>query len=604
MEREVGNVKVRVVDYIADKINELGVRDVFTLTGGGAMFLNDCVAKHPNLRAICNHHEQACAMGAVGYAKYTNGFGVSMVTTGCGSTNAITGLLEAWQDNVKCLFFSGQVNKSQTTYGSKLPLRQLGVQEANIVDVVAPLCKYSVMITDAEDIRYEIEKAIHLCQTGRPGPVWIDIPLDIQGAYVDIDKLRGYSETSGIKTDVTPDEVSQVVEMFNQARRPVLLVGNGVRLSGATKELKEFVEKYNIPTVATFLGVDLLESDNPLMIGRVGIKGNRAANFAMQNADLLITVGTRLGVPVTGYNYQTFAREAKIVVVDIEKEEHLKDTIKIDKLIAADAKEFFTSTVLEKRSSRQWAMICLDWKRKWRVCNSEWNQNKDGIDLYYFTDKLSRANKKDSVVVSDAGSAYYVPSQFLDIKDEQRYVTSGAQADMGFTIPAAIGVSVAKNNGEVIGITGDGSFQTNIQELQTIKHYNLPVKLFVWNNHGYLSIRTTQRKFFDGRFIGVDGDSGVSLPNIEKITDAYGLKYFKIETVEELEDGIQKVLNHDGPVICEVMCQKWQEVVPTLISTKTKDGRIVSRPFEDMYPLLTREEFYDNMIIDPINYEE
>ena len=597
-------MKTRVVDYIADKIVELGVRDVFTLTGGGAMFLNDCVAKHPQLEAICNHHEQACAMGAVGYAKYTNGFGVSMVTTGCGSTNAITGLLEAWQDNVKCLFFSGQVNKSQTTHGSNLPLRQLGVQEANIVDVVAPLCKYSVMITDADDIRYEIEKAIHLCQSGRPGPVWIDIPMDIQGAYVNIDELKGYEEVLDIKTDVTADEISEINLMFNQAKRPVLLVGNGVRLSGATKELKQFVEKYNIPTVATFLGVDLLESDNPLMIGRVGIKGNRAANFAMQNADLLITVGTRLGVPVTGYNYETFAREAKMVVVDIEKEEHLKDTIKIDKLIAADAKKFFTSTVLDKQASRQWAMICLDWKNKWRVCNPEWNQDKDGIDLYYFTDKLSKANKKDSVVVSDAGSAYYVPSQFLDIKDQQRYVTSGAQADMGFTIPAAIGVSVAKRKGEVIGITGDGSFQTNIQELQTIKHYQLPIKIFVWNNHGYLSIRTTQNKFFKGRFIGVDQDSGVSLPDIQKITEAYGLKYFKIENTTELESGIGQVLDYDGPVVCEVMCQKWQEVVPTLISTKTKDGRIVSRPFEDMYPLLTRDEFYDNMIIDPIKYEE
>jgi acetolactate synthase-1/2/3 large subunit len=597
-------MKTRVVDYIADKIVELGVKDVFTLTGGGAMFLNDCVAKHPDLEAICNHHEQACAMGAVGYAKYTNGFGVTMVTTGCGSTNAITGLLEAWQDNVKCLFFSGQVNKSQTTHGSHLPLRQLGVQEANIVDVVAPLCKYSVMITDPNTIKYEVEKAIHIASSGRPGPVWIDIPMDIQGSFVDLEELDGFNEESWVKTLVTPEESSEISAMFDAAKRPVLLVGNGVRLASATSELKKFIEKYNIPTVTTFLGVDLLESDHPLMIGRVGIKGNRAANFTIQNSDLLITVGTRLGVPVTGYNYETFAREAKIVVVDIEREEHLKDTIKIDKLIGADAKDFFNTIVFNKRSSDDWAQTCLKWKNSWRVCNSEWDQNKDGIDLYYFTDKLSKANKEDSVVISDAGSAYYVPSQFLDIKDKQRYVTSGAQADMGFTIPAAIGVSVAKGRKEVIGITGDGSFQTNIQELQTIRHYDLPVKLFVWNNHGYLSIRTTQNKFFKGRFIGVDKDSGVSLPDIQKITEAYGLKYFKIETVEELESGINDVLQWEGPVVCEVMCQKWQEVVPTLISTKTKDGRIVSRPFEDMYPLLTREEFYDNMIIDPIKYEE
>ena len=597
-------MKTRVVDYIAQKLVDLNVKDVFTLTGGGAMFLNDCVAKHPELRAICNHHEQASAMGAVGYAKYTNGYGVAMVTTGCGSTNAITGLLEAWQDNVKCLFFSGQVNKSQTTHGSDLPLRQLGVQEANIVDVVKPLCKYAVMITDPEMVRYEVEKAIQISKTGRPGPVWIDIPLDVQGAFIDVDKCKGYDKESWVKAYVTGQEISDLSDLFQHAKRPVLLIGNGVRLSGATRELKMFVEDYNIPTVATFLGVDLLDSDHPLMIGRVGIKGNRAANFALQNSDLLITVGTRLGVPVTGYNYETFAREAKIVVVDIEREEHLKDTIKIDKLIGADAKDFFTSTLFNKRASDIWASTCLEWKNKWRICNPDWDKDKDGIDLYYFTDKLSKLNKDDAVVVSDAGSAYYVPSQFLDIKKQQRYVTSGAQADMGFTIPAAIGVSAARGDQEVIGITGDGSFQTNIQELQTIKHYNLPIKLFVWNNHGYLSIRTTQRKFFDGRFIGVDGDSGVSLPDIEKISEAYGLKYIKINNTNELEDGIQKVLEHDGPVICEVMCQKWQEVIPTLISTKTKDGRIVSRPFEDMYPLLTRDEFYDNMIIDPINYEE
>jgi len=597
--------KVRVVDYIADKIAEIGVKDIFTLTGGGAMFLNDCVAKHPDLRAICNHHEQACAMGAVGYAKYTNGYGVAVVTTGCGSTNAITGLLEAWQDNVSCIFLSGQVNKSQTTYGLNIAVRQLGVQEANIVDVVRPISKYATMIIEPNRVPFEMEKAIHLAKQGRPGPVWLDIPLDVQGAYIDPDECLSYEATDHwVKKDITKDETETLSEMFEKSKRPVLLIGNGIRLADATEELKTFVKKHNVPTVATFLGVDLLESDNPLMIGRVGIKGNRAANFALQNSDLLITVGTRLGVPVTGYNYETFAREAKIVVVDIDPEEHRKKTIKIDKFIQADAKEFFNTVEFTNPSSKSWSDTCLEWKQKWRICNLEWDQNKEGIDLYYFTDKLSKANKDDSVIVSDAGSAYYVPAQFLDIKGKQRHITSGAQADMGFTIPAAIGVSVAKDFGEVVGITGDGSFQTNIQELQTIKHYNLPIKLFVWNNHGYLSIRTTQKKFFDGRFTGVDKDSGVSLPDIKKITEAYGLKYTKIETVEELEGGIQEVLDYDGPIICEVMCQKWQEVVPTLISTKTKDGRIVSRPFEDMYPLLTREEFYDNMIIDPINYEE
>jgi len=597
--------QVRVADYIVDRISQLGVKDIFTLTGGGAMFLNDAVGKHPNIRAVFNHHEQACAMAAVGYAKYNNDFAVVMPTTGCGCTNTITGLLEAWQDNVKCLFISGQVNKSQTTYNCDLPLRQIGVQEANVIEMVKSITKYSVMINDPEQIAYHLDKAIYLAESGRPGPVWLDIPLDVQGAYIDPLEVRRFEpeEENTFKETPLKEEYEILEDYFNEAKRPVLLVGNGVRMASAINELKHFVEKFNIPTVTTFLGIDLLPSHHPLNIGRIGIKGNRAANFAVQNSDLLLTVGTRLGVPVVGYKYELFAREAKIVVVDIDPEEHKKDTIKIDYFINADAKLFLEGCNFEKQFDQTWANTCLGWKNKWRICQPDWEEDREGINLYYFTDKLSKNNKRDSVVVSDAGSSYYVTSQFLDISHEQRHITSGAQADMGFTIPAAIGVSVAKNNGDVIGITGDGSFQTNIQELQTIVQYQLPIKLFVWNNHGYLSIRTTQKKFFKNDFVGVDNESGISFPNTEKIANAYGIKYFNIKKSKDIDKILKEVIDYSGPVICEVMCQKWQEIVPTLVSTKTKDGRVVSRPFEDMYPILSREEFYENMIVKPIEYD-
>ena len=591
------NKKIRVVDYIAERISQLGVEHVFTLTGGGAMFLNDCVAKHEKLRAVCNHHEQSSAMAAVAYAKYTNNFAVVMPTTGCGSTNCITGLLDAWQDNVPCIFISGQVNKSQTCYNSTAQLRQFGVQEANIIEIVKSITKYSVMINDPEEIGYHLDKAIYYASSGRKGPVWLDVPLDVQGAYIEPGKLKRFKEEEAKKINCNLDKFE---EMLKGCRRPVVLAGNGVRLANASKELLGFVEKYNIPVVTTFLGVDLLPSEHRLNIGRVGIKGNRAANFTMQNSDLLLSIGTRLSVPATGYRYEYFAREAKVVVVDIDPEEHKKDTVKIDLFLHSDAKDFVTKMQFDYRSDDLWASTCLGWKEKWPVFLPEHEDDCDGISLYYFMKKLSESLESDSVVVSDAGSAYYVPSQVLQIKEQQRHITSGAQAEMGFTIPACIGVAFAMKTPKVVGITGDGSFQTNIQELQTIIQYGLPIKLFIWNNGGYLSIRTTQKKYFEGRFIGTDKNDGVSFPDTKKIAEAYGIKYFSLSNNEELNTNLHKIINYGGPIICEVMCKKWDQIIPTLSAKKTDEGKMISKPLEDMFPFLTREEFYDNMIINPL----
>tara|TARA_R100001460_G_scaffold100463_2_gene144101 strand:- start:8262 stop:10076 length:1815 start_codon:yes stop_codon:yes gene_type:complete len=600
----VNDSKIRVADYIANKIHEMGVNHIFTITGGGAMFLNDAILRNPNIEAICGHHEQASAMSAVGYSKYSGKLGVVMPTTGCGATNTITGLLDAWQDNVPMLFVSGQINSHQTMSNYDLPLRQIGVQEADIVEIVKSITKYAVLVDDPKQIRYHMERAIHEAFSGRPGPVWLDIPLDIQSTLIDPESLVGYHHTASDAFDEIwwswpkPD-LEEVSEYFRCAQRPVILAGNGVRLSGASEEFKQFVEKYNIPVVNTYLAADLLPTDHPLNIGRVGIKGNRAANFALQNSDLVLTIGTRLGIPVTGYIYENFAREAKLVVVDIDDKEHQKNTIKIDKFIHSDAKKFLQRFEASKCPDN-WSKQCLGWKTNWPVFSEEHLNDSDGISFYGFMKVLSECTRDDDVVVSDAGSAYYVSSQAVHIEKNQRYITSGAQADMGFTLPASIGVSVAKDSGDVIGIVGDGSFQTNIQELQTMVHNKLPVKMFVWNNNGYLSIRTTQRKFFDDGFIGTDVDSGVSFPDLEKVSDAYGIKYIRSSDINKLKDDINESLSHNGPVICEVICKEWDEVLPTISSKKLPNGKMFSKPLEDMYPFLSREEFLNNMIVTPV----
>lgn len=595
---------MRVADYIADFVYRLGVRDIFTLTGGGSMFLVDGVAKHPGLLAVCNHHEQACAMAAVAYGKTSGNFGVALSTTGCGSTNTITGLLDAWQDNVKCLFLSGQVKRKETIRLSRMPLRQFGVQEVDIIPVVQSLTKYAVTIDEPHDIAYHLEKAVHLAAEGRPGPVWLDVPMDVQGAEIDEKNLRHFSEEKSFRKVapvLSPDDVAQLKAIFEKSERPIVIAGNGIRLSGAVDQFKTFIQQNEIPFVTSFLGIDLMPSDHPLNIGRIGIKGTRAGNFAVQNADLVLALGTRLCVPMTGFEYEHFAREAKIVVVDIDANEHKKNTVAIDLLIEADVKNFLTGFDHHHRGRESaWADKCRHWKNKWPVCLETYSDDAAGINMYYFIDKLSANLKADAVVVSDAGSSYYVTSQALQLRSGQRYITSGAQADMGFSIPAAIGASVAKGYGEVVAITGDGSFQLNIQELQTIAHNKLPVKIFVWNNNGYLSIRATQEKFFEKRFLGTDKKCGVSFPNLMKIAEAYGIDYCSVCKAKELEMIIAKVLDATSPVICEVFCPANQEVIPTVSSMKREDGTMVSKPLEDMYPFLDRKEFESEMIVRPL----
>ena len=569
------------------------------------MFLNDAVAAHPQMKAVCNHHEQACAMAAVGYAKLRNGYASAIVTTGCGATNAITGLLDAWQDNVPCVFVSGQVKRKETCYNATVPLRQFGVQEANIVAVVKSLTKYAVMINDPQEILFELEKAAFLAKAGRPGPIWIDVPLDVQGAMVDPAVLRHFTPDaeSAIKPSPSPAEIAELQNKLALAKRPVIIAGNGIRLGGAVEFFLKFVEESKIPVAVSYLGADLLPSDHPQYVGRLGIKGDRAGNFAIQNSDLVISIGCHLSVALTGFEYELFAREAKLVVIDIDPDEHRKNTVKIEQFIHSDVIEFFVKFASPKslESWSSWGEMCRKWRVQWPVCLPSYAEEKEGINKYLFVEKLKNHLKADSVVVSDAGSSYYVTSQALKIREQQRYVTSGAQADMGFTLPAAIGVSVAKGGSEVVGITGDGSLQMNIQELQTLVHHQLPVKLVVWNNNGYLSIRTTQRKFFSGRELGTDAQSGLSLPDTEKIAAAYGIAFLRVSESRLLDAALDKMMSIQGPVILEVMCPENQEIIPTASSKKLPDGRMVSKPLEDMYPFLDREEFLANMIVKPLD---
>jgi acetolactate synthase-1/2/3 large subunit len=594
---------IRVADYIADFIFKQGVRDIFLVSGGGIMFLTDGLAKNKGLKFICNHHEQASAMAAVAYAKYTNNLGVAYITTGCGGTNAMTGLLNGWQDSIPCLFISGQVKRANTTRNSGLKLRQFGVQEADIIQLVEPLTKYAVMVNEPEKIAYHLEKAVYLAKSGRPGPVWLDIPLDVQGAMVDESKLTRFNPTDemmDIKKSLTNEELSELQALLDKSERPIIVAGQGIRLSETINTFRDFVKSHNIPVVSSYLGVGVLPTNDDHYIGCIGAKGTRAGNFAIQNSDLVLVLGSHLSVSSIGYEAKKFARDAKVIVVDIDSVEHRKDLVRIDFFINIELKEFFNHAVkLKIANDKNWLDKCRRWKLMWPVCLPEYAL-EDKVNLYYFVDRLSKKMPADAVVISDAGSAFYATTQAINLKSGQRYITSGGQAEMGYTTPACIGVSVARKGREVLGITGDGSFQMNIQEMQTIIYNKLPIKLFVWNNNGYLSIRATQSKFFEQRLVGTDSSSGVSFPNLKKVADCYGLKYFIINNSSEVDSVIDQILAYDGPVLCEVMCNSAQEIKPTISSVRKEDGSMVSRPMEDMYPFLPREEFLDEMIIEPL----
>ncbi len=593
---------MRVCDFIANTVYDLGVKEVFLVTGGGSMFLTDGIASHPFLKGIPCHHEQAAAMAVVGYAKYS-GYGAGFVTTGCGGTNTVTGVLQAYQDSTPCIFFSGQCATNEIIAASPSPIRQYGMQEADIVSIVSPITKYAVTLMKAEDAVYEIEKAVYISREGHPGPVWIDVPIDIQQAEIDINSVRHYEKEKPKPYICNEADIKEVEKLFMEAKRPVIIAGRGIRLAGAIKEFRNFVESNSIPVVFSRLGHDVYPTGRDLNAGPIGIRGSRAGNFTVQNADLVIAIGSRLSKCSTGYNNELFAREAKVIVIDVDENEHKKNTIHIDKFIHGDAKDFLSRIKITKKTEFvEWAEKVKHWKTKYPVCLPDFYNDSDGISMYAFTNELNKCIHEDDVVVTDAGSTCYVVPQTLSFTTEkQRYVLTGAQAEMGFTVPGTVGVCFARGKKNTIGIVGDGSLQMNIQELQTIKHNKLPVKLFVWNNGGYLSIRGAQKNRFNGRYLGSSEESGVTMPELKKIADAYGIKYVQIQKISDASRIITDVLQSIEPVICEVMCKYDEWILCTWSKQTLPDGKVIPMPNEDMVPLLDREDFYKEMIVKPVS---
>ncbi len=598
---------MKLSDYVVDFFEKQELKDMFMVTGGGCMHLVNSFGNSKKIRYWCTHHEQAAAMAAEAYAKMKNDICVVLVTSGPGATNAITGVLNCFQDSTPVIFLSGQAKAKQTVYLSGIPqLRQFGVQEANIVPIVQSITKMAVEISDPRKIKYYLEKAVYKTKNGRPGPVWLSIPLDIQSANVNPEELLGYEAEEGEKKELSEKDIKYVIEILNKAKRPVIIGGHGVRLAGANELLEQLAEKLNIPVVTPIMGIDILEGKHLCNIGRIGTKGTRAGNFAMQNADVILSIGSRLSVSVVGHDYELFAREAKRIVVDISKEEHRKRTIEIDRFICCDAKDFLRNMLKESEnlsSNENWLNKCRQWKEKYPVVLKEYDNDSKGINYYKFIDILNKYMTPHMPVISDAGSAFYVVAQTIDLKHGQRHITTGGTATMGFSLPAAIGVAAAFPKGNILAVTGDGSFMQNMQEMEVLHYHNMNVKVFVMNNGGYFSICQTQNKFFHGNLVGESEKSGLSFPDLGKVARAFDVRYYKLNTIRESMERLPEILNTEGPVIIEVVVTSEMEVAPTNASSMREDGMLISKPLEDMYPFLERKEFLDNMIIEPVNVE-
>ena len=593
---------MRVVDYIAERLYKMGVKHVFFVPGFGCAYMTDALARHKELRGVSCHHEQAAAMAALSYAKYKSSLGACFVTTGCGGTNAITGLLHAYNDNVPCLFVSGQLEQKQTLAHFGLPLRQIGKQEADIIPLVRNLTKYAVTVTDPYDIAYHFDKAADLAQSGRPGPVWLDIPLDIQqGPIINENRLKQYVREEVAEQPPVTDSVDIIMGYIENAERPVVLAGHGVRLSHSVDEFREFVHKFRLPVVTSCLGTDLLDAKDELSIGTAGtLCGSRPGNFAIANSDLVLVLGCRLSINLTGFRYEHFARAARVVVVDIDELEHSKKTVEIDHFIKSDLKPVLRGLSASAAGGykEDWITKCGHWKKIFPFY-SEDDAEAELINIYYFNEMMSGALKPDSIVISDAGSVFFSVAASIKISGGMRSITSGGQAEMGFSLPGAIGACYASGFKETACVTGDGSIMMNLQELQTISRGRLPIKIFVINNNGYCSIRNMQNSWFR-RTIGTEETDGLSLPSFEKIAYAFDLPYAKIEKSSVLLDRLNEVLNMEGPVLCEVMCQTDQMLVAAGHAKNSKN-RIAPRPLEDMAPFIDRDLFYKEMIIAPVD---
>lgn len=593
-------MKMKVAKYISEFMVKKGVEHVFTITGGGAMHLNDAFGHQKGLQCIYNHHEQACAIAAEGYARYTGRVAAVCVTSGPGGTNAITGVLGGWQDSIPMFIVSGQVKRETTTWSTEVPLRQLGDQEFQIVDCVKGMTKFAVMVTEPEKIRYYLEKAWFLCNYGRKGPVWLDIPLDVQGALIETEELKGFDEAQELEKECPVYDTKQteeILQRLKEAKRPVIFAGTGIRLGNAYEEFLDVIAKLKIPVVTAWNANDLLWEGHPCDCGRPGTVGTRGGNFVVQSSDLLLVLGSRLNIRLISYNYKNFAKDAYKIVVDIDKNELHKPTVKVDMPVHADVKEVLQEMdrFLEEHPDSmgdhaEWLTRCREINEKYPVVLKEYYQSEK-LNPYVFLKEFTERLQEGDAIITGNGSACVMTFQAAVVKKEQRMFTNSGCAAMGYGFPAAIGVSIARRGKRVICIDGDGSFQMNMQELQTVVYHNLNMKIVILNNDGYHSIRQTQTNLFEPPMVGVNSENGISFPSMEKLAYAYGIPYIKVDANAENWDELMKELEKEGPLLLEAVVDEKQNFAPKLSSKALPDGTMVSPELDDMYPFLTKEEY-------------
>lgn len=600
---------IKLSDYVIQFIENLGVKHIFLLPGGGSMHLVDSVGKSEKLDYVCNLHEQACAIAADAYGQYTNNLGVALVTTGPGGTNTITGVAAAWLDSTPILIISGQVKRADMV-GDR-GVRQMGFQEIDIVSIVKKITKYAVTVTEPKKIRYHLEKAVSLAKNSRPGPVWVDIPLDVQAMMIDEERLIAFEEevNEQINQDKLNKKIRQAIQLLNQSERPVILVGNGVRLADGIKDFLDMIDLLQIPVLTTWKAIDFLAEDHPLFAGRPGAAGQRGANFTQQNSDFILSIGARLDFGQTGYNHKNFARAAKKVIVDIDPNEIKKLDMPIEIPICCDAKMFIRDFIKQKNKIKpihrtNWLKKCKEWQTKYPVILKKYWKQKNYVNNYVLIDVLSdEMSENDLLIPGSSGASSEVTMQAFRVKKGQRIFNSEGLGPMGCGIPASIGGCIASGRKRTVCIDGDGGFYMNVQDLETVKRLNFPIKYFILNNQGYASIRTTQNNYFKGRFVASDTSSGLTLPNTRKIADAFGISFIQITSHKSIMEKVREILNIEGPVVCEVILPFKHVTAPKLSSYQKKDGSFVSKPLEDLAPFLDREEFRKNMLI-PIIEDE
>ena len=605
-------MKIRLADYVADFLVQHGVTDAFSVVGGGAMHLNDALGHKKGLRVTYNHHEQACAIAAEAYARLDNKIAAVCVTTGPGGTNALTGVVGGWLDSIPMFIISGQVRYDTTArYAlqyTETPLRAMGDQEYDIVKSVEPMTKYATMIEDPKQIRYALEKAWHLATTGRPGPVWIDIPVNFQGGYIETDELEGYNpseDDSLLPPSVDELVIDKVLEKIAKAKRPVLHAGYGIRLSGGYDAFRRVADKLNIPVVTYWNAIDLIEDEHPLYVGRAGNMGDRPGNWAIQNADLVVAIGTRISIRQVGYNWKTWAREAEVIMVDVDQAELKKPTLHVDMPIWADAKDF-----LEKMDKaitdtpiyfgEEWLTACQRWKKNYPVVQPrQWEENGTTANVYAFVKYMSSRLPENSLTAVSNGACCVVGHQAYEIKKGSRFANNSAIASMGYGLPAAIGTCIGGNRMQTICLEGDGSIMMNLQELQTILTNKLHTQIFMINNSADQSTRITQSNLFSEHSkVGIGEESGdLSFPDFKKISEAFGYPYYSACSNKEMKEVVDKVLSLDGPVFCEIFTDTEQRWEPKSSTKRLEDGTLVSPPLEDLAPFLPREELKEIMFI-------